>query len=129
MKNKIIIVKKFGTQYRKEDELTYKNEEKITSYKKHALIIPPKNTYTFSTNKLNILFYDLDNAEYITFEKHDLGLSTSFLDKLLNQAIIGQLVSAVKKASDESKTDFDFIKEGIKLGACLLLGYLLGVSL
>lgn len=130
MKNKIILVRKFGNGYKKIDEIKFKDEESLAKYdkknSKHTVIIPPKNPYTYSTDKENFIFFDLDNKEYVKFEKVDLGLSTKFLDKLLNQNMIGQLVKAVKLATQEPKTNLDFIKWGLALGIPFIVGYVIG---
>lgn len=126
MKNKIILVQKFGKQYKKVDEFKYKSNDDFAKYKKHLIPIPPKNPYSFSTDKLNILFFDLHNKKYIHFETVDLGLSTSFLDGLFNRKIIQQLAKAVKQASQGEKTNFDFIKTVIIYGAVFGIGFLFG---
>lgn len=133
MKNKIILVRKFGSEYKKIGEMKFKDEDSIARYNKkhskHSIIIPPKNPFTLSTNKENILIFDLDNKQYIKFETVDLGLSTKFLDKLLNQDMIKQLVRAVKSASQETKTNWDFMKWAIALSVSFIAGYVTGVGI
>ena len=126
MKNKIFIVRQLGNIYRKIDEVKFKDENSLVKYKKHQIPIPPKNPYTLSTKKVNVLFFDLDNKEYITFNKVDLGLNTNFLDKLFGNNMVEQLAKAVKRASQEEKTNWDFIKMAVICGICALGGYLIG---
>jgi len=127
-KNVLILVQKIGEQYKEVDRIKYKESEDLVSNKKHSVPIPPKNPYTFSTDKDNFLFFDLGNKEYLTFEKTELGLSTSFLDKMFNNKLVEQLSKAIKKSTDKDNTNMDWIKEAMKLGSCILIGYLLGIS-
>lgn len=127
-KNVLILVQKFGNQYREIARIKYKKEEELVSNKKHSIPIPPKNPYTFSTDKVNFLFFDLGEKKYVVFEEVDLGLSTSWLDKLFNNQIVGQLAKAVKKSTDEPKTSMDIIKTIMLYGGLILVGYLLGVQ-
>lgn len=128
MKNMIYIIRKIGNQYKKIGQVKYKEHDKMIRYKKDTIPIPPKNGNALTTDKQQIMFFDLDNKQFITFEKTDLGLSTSFLDKLFNQEAIGQLIKAVKKASQEDKTNWDFAKTLIIGGICALGGYLIGIG-
>lgn len=126
--NILVLVQKFGQQYIEIDRVKFKDEKQLVSNKKHTIPIPPKNPYTFNSGKKNFLFFDIGNKEYVTFEKIDLGLSTIFLDKLFNNEIIGQLAKAVKRSTEESKTNTDIIKSILLYGGLVLVGYLLGVQ-
>lgn len=127
--NKIVILEKIGEKnYIKLGETKFKENEDLVNWKNHNIPKPPKNPYSFSSGKTNYMFFDIINKEYITFEKTELGLSTEFLEELFNRKIISQLVIAVKKAINPEKTDFDFIKQIIIYGGCILVGYLFGVS-
>lgn len=126
--NVLILVQKIGNQYKETDRIKFKKNEDLVSNKKHTVPIPPNNPYMFSTDKVNFLFFDIGNKKYLTFEKTDLGLSTSFLDKLFNNKLIEQLANAVKRSTDKDNTNMDWIKEVMKFGGCVLIGYLLGIS-
>lgn len=131
MKNKIIFLRKEGiNKYRKIGDKKFKEieeeEGELINFKKHSIPIPPKDTYTLNTGKENILFYDLDNEQYITFEKTDLGLSTEWLDKLFNRKLIQQLARAIKQSIGEEKKTMDLVKTVILYAVIFGLGYLIG---
>lgn len=125
-KNKVFIIRKFGENYKKIDEVGYKDEEDLVKYKKHQIPVPPKNPYTLFTDKINVIFFDLDTKEYIHFCKTELGLSTEFLEELFGEKMVKQLVKAVKKAEKDEKTNFDFIKTALIYGVIFVIGYLMG---
>lgn len=127
MKNKLVIVEKSGNHYRIVSEHKFKDEEDFVRVaKKHTVPLPPKDRFTLSDKKNKMLFFDIDNKQYITFHQTDLGLSTRFLDKLFNQFIIGQLVRAVRKASQEEDTDYSMIKKAIIYIVVFGVGWLVG---
>lgn len=127
IKNKIMILRKIGDKnYIKLGDAKFKDDDDLIKWKNHQIPKPPKNPYTFSTKKVNILFFDIDNKEYITFGSVELGLSTNFLDSLFNHKIVMQLAKAVKKASEKPTTNWDFIKNAIIYGVIFLVGFLLG---
>lgn len=128
MKQKIFVVQKIGNSYRKIDEVKYKNEESLAKYKKHRIPIPPIKVDTLSTDKLSVLFFDIDSKKYVTFEKYDLGLSTEFLEELFGNKIVGQLVRAVKRATQKDTTNIETIKQIIFIAGAGLVGYFLGAS-
>lgn len=129
MKNKIIIVRSLGEkELIKVAEKSFKDTDEFIQYKEHQIPKPPKNPYTFTTNKLNLIFFDLDKKEYIKFDKRPLGLSTEFLDSLFNRKIIEQLARAIKKGVEDEKPSWDFVKTLIIGGVCALGGYLIGTG-
>lgn len=125
-KNKIFIVRKFGEQYKKIDEIGIKEGEELIQYKEHKIPLPPQNPTTLFTEKISVLFFDLDKKEYLHFEKTELGLSTEWLDELFSRKIVSQLVKAVKKAVEQEKTNWDFIKNAIIYAVIFGVGYLAG---
>lgn len=132
MKNKIIFLKKEGkNNYRrigdkKFKEFDEKREGELVNYKNHSVPIPPKDTYCLNTGKENIMFFDLDNSQYITFEKTDLGLSTEWLDKIFSRKLVQQLARAIKQALGEENKNFDMFKTVILYAIIFGLGYLIG---
>lgn len=128
MKYKIFVVQQIGNTYRKIDEVKYKSEESLARYKKHKIPIPPIKVDTLSTDKLSVLFFDIDSKEYVTFKKYDLGLSTEFLEELFGNNIIGQLVRAVKRATQKEQTGIETLKQILIIGGAGIVGYFLGAS-
>lgn len=128
-KNILILLQKIGNQYREIDRIKYNKADELTSNKVHTIPLPPKNPSTFNNDKNGYLFFDISEKKYITFCKVDLGLNTTFLDKLFNTKIIGQLAKAIKASTEEPKTNFDFVKQAMLYGGLVLLGYLLGQTI
>lgn len=126
MKQKIMILRKFGNKYHKLGEAKFKEDTELIKWKKHQIPLPPNNPYCFSTNKLNLIFFDIDKKQYINFEKTDLGLSTEFLDELFDRKIVGQLAKAIDRANKPDTSGMDFIKNAVIYGVCVLVGYLIG---
>lgn len=134
MKNKIFILEKDGERtYRKIGEESFKTGSKIISFKhekkEHTIPFPSSDVYCFTTGKVNIMFFDLGNNEYVIFRKELLGLSTTVLDRLFNRRIIEQLAKAIKKAEENQQTNYSFLKEAIKLAVVFFVGYAMGSGL
>lgn len=125
-KTKIFILRKIGDSYEKVDEVKFKTEEQLCKYKKHQIPIPPKNPYALMTKKVNVIFFDLDNKEYITFNQVELGLNTEYLEELFGNKIMQQFSHAIKNAIEKPKTNFDFIKNAIIYAIIFGVGYLAG---
>lgn len=126
--NVLILVQKIGNRYIETDRIKYKKEDELVSNKKHTIPIPSKNGESFGSGKNSYLFFDLSEKKYLAFEKLDLGLNTTFLDKLFNNKVVGQLAKAIKKSTEEPKTNTDIIKTIMLYGGLILIGYLLGVQ-
>lgn len=129
MKDKLVILEKIGdNKYNKLGETKVKDGVELIKWKEHQIPKPPTNPYCFTTSKINYIFFDVTNKEYVNFQVTELGLSTEFLEELFGRKMVQQLVKAVKKANEPEKTNWDFIKQVVICGACVLVGYLIGIG-
>lgn len=94
------------------------------SYEGKTFIIP-QNINTYKTKKDIHLFFDWENEKLLFFKKHDLIYDSKFLDRLLNNQIIGQLILKLRK-SMEKPDKLELLKKIAVPVLCLVAGVFIG---
>lgn len=96
----------------------------VISYEGKTFIIPP-NLNTYKTKRDVHLFFDWENEKLLFFKEHQLVYDSKFLDRLLNNCIIGQLVGKLRK-SMEKPDKLELLKKIAVPVLCLVAGVFIG---
>lgn len=121
--NRIITSTKNGTS---EEIATRKiDTTKLSiSYEGKTFIIPP-DIHTLKSGKDIHLYIDYDKEKFLYFKEHSAIFNARFLDRLLNNQILGQLVGKLRK-SMENPDKSEFLGKIFIYGIVFALGVLIG---
>lgn len=95
--NTVVFFKKVGEKaYLKLGEKKINPEDKTVHFQKKSFPLPP-TTDTYIEKDCSVFFFDYTEEKFINFVNTDIGLSCSFLDKLLYNDILGKLIDKLRE--------------------------------
>lgn len=98
--------------------------DKYVSYKGKCFIIP-ESIHSVKNGKTIIIYFDYDNEKFLFFRKHDSVFDSKFLDRLLNNEILGQLMGKLR-SSMEKPDKTEFFRRLVVPILCLVVGFFVG---
>lgn len=94
------------------------------SYEGKTFIIPQK-FHTIKNRRSIQLFIDWEKEEYLFFKEHKSIFDAKFLDKLLNNQIIGQLIGKLRKSMEKPES-MELLRKLAVPVLCLVAGVFIG---
>lgn len=113
--------------YEELDKKEIKQTDSFISYENKTFPVP-QGIFTLKKGKKIEIHYDYDNEKILCYKKHDMLISASWLDQILNKKIIAQILSKIRSGMEQTtnnKTILQFIFVGV---VCIVIGYFIGTT-